>query len=107
MSPTARETLLRDIPEKDWQGWIVLTAQTFGWLTYHPLDSRGSAAGFPDLTLVRGDELMFVEVKRETGKVSAAQQRWLDALRGAGVEVHVWRPSDQDTVLERLRGKAA
>jgi hypothetical protein len=85
---------------------VTLTARTFGWLAYHTHDSRSSAAGFPDLCMTRGPEIVFAELKSERGKVTAAQQEWLDALDAVpGTEVYVWRPRDQDDVLTRLRAK--
>ena len=100
----ARRKILAEITEADWLGWVTLTARTFSWLAYHTHDSRHSAAGFPDLVLVRGESIIYAELKSERGKVTAAQQEWLDALAATGTETHVWRPSDQDDVLARLRG---
>jgi VRR-NUC domain-containing protein len=62
-----------------------------------------------DLTLVR-DRVVWVELKTETGKVSAAQREWLDALKAAGAEAYIWRPSDLERVgqvLGRREAKAA
>jgi hypothetical protein len=99
----ARRKILAEITEADWMGWVMLTARTFGWLGYHTHDSRHSAAGFPDCVFVRGTEIVYAELKSERGKVTATQQEWLDALAAAGAETHVWRPSQQDEVLTRLR----
>lgn len=83
---------LRDVLEKDWQRQVRELAETLGWRRcYHTFDSRRSDTGFPDLVLVR-DRVVFLELKRETGKVSAAQASWLTALRDAGAEVYVARP---------------
>lgn len=103
----ARRKILGEITEAEWLGWVTLTARTFSWLAYHTHDSRHSAAGFPDLVLVRGESIIYAELKSERGKVTAAQQEWLDALTAAGAECHVWRPSQQDDVLDRLRRENA
>ena len=59
---------------------------------YHTRDSRRSPEGFPDLVAVcRG--VMFRELKSEKGKLTKAQQEWLDALTNAGGDAGVWRPS--------------
>jgi len=64
------------------------------------------ASGFPDLVLVRAPDVLFVELKRELGKVSDGQQEWLDDLIAAGCEVHVVRPSDEREFARRLtRGR--
>ena len=61
-------------------------------------------AGFPDLVLVRGDRLIFAELKRETGKLGPGQQEWLEAVEVIrGVEAYLWRPSDLQDVHRILR----
>jgi hypothetical protein len=94
------------VTEAAWQAQVVQLARTLGYHTYHTHDSRHSAAGFPDLVLVRGPRgprLVFAELKAEHGRVTAAQQQWIDVLAAAGAEAHVWRPSDWDRVVEVLR----
>jgi hypothetical protein len=61
---------------------------------YHTHDSRRSPSGFPDLVIVfpRTGALLIAELKSATGKVSAAQQKWIEALDGSPAGVHVWRP---------------
>lgn len=88
--------------EKAWQAQVLAIARLAGWLVYHPFDSRRSVPGFPDLTLVRGPRLMFVELKTQKGRVTTDQQKWLDALGSASVEVYVWRPADHDEVVATL-----
>lgn len=73
----------------------------YGWLCYHAFDSRRSEPGFPDLTLVN-KTLVFAELKTDKGRLSPAQQLWIERLRGAGAEVHVWRPRDAQEVVQRL-----
>lgn len=114
--------------EKDFQQQILDLARVYRWRSYHTHDSRHSAAGFPDLVLVRGPELLFAELKTETGKVSDAQADWIADLErvassvqtirdrlnnwtpgndtGACVEVFVWRPSDWDAINTRLAHRA-
>ena len=101
------------LTERQWQRQVLDAARYCGWLRAHfrPAQTargwrtpvEGDGAGFPDLVLVRGHRLLFVELKSDRGRVSPAQQAWLDALRRASVEVHVWRPSDWARVEEVLR----
>lgn len=91
------------MPERQWQGQVVQLAKTCGWLVYHPWISVRSTAGFPDLLLARPPRLVMAELKREGRDPTDQQQAWLDALAACGVETHVWRPSDLDTVIETLR----
>lgn len=77
-------------------------AQTVrGWRT--PV--QGDGAGFPDLVLIRGPTLMFVELKAARGKVSRDQAEWLNALEQTPAIVHVWRPDDwlSGAIEEALR----
>jgi hypothetical protein len=91
------------LSEKAWQAMVVQLAALTGWRTFHPYDSRRSAAGWLDLVLVRGPDLVFAELKTDRGRVTSAQAEWIDALRAAGQEVVVWRPADWPTVEQRLR----
>lgn len=91
--------------EAQLQAAIVDAARLQGWLVYHTYDSRRSAAGYPDLTLVR-ERVVFAEIKADKGRLSHAQQEWVIHLVNAGAEVHVWNPSswrdgDVDAVLAR------
>lgn len=90
------------LTEAQWQELVVDFARLHGWRHYHTHDSRRSAAGFPDLVLVRGPELLFVELKSEKGRITPQQRQWLEAL-DAVTETHVWRPSDEKEAFARLR----
>jgi len=90
------------ITEKQFQGQVQQLAQLCGWLCYHTWGSIHSPAGFPDLVLVRGSRLVFAELKAARGKLTAAQQQWLDALRQTAAEVYVWRPDDWDSIVACL-----
>ena len=100
---TPRATLPA-ITEKDFQRQVTDLAAMLGWTWYHPALSKWSERGWPDLALVRPPRLLFAELKRETGKTTPHQDRWL-ALLGAcpGVEVHTWRPSQLQQIAEVLR----
>jgi hypothetical protein len=69
-----------ELAEAAFQRQVEQLAAFYGWRTYHTHDSRRSAAGFPDLVLIRGPELLFVELKTDRGRLSAAQAAWLEAL---------------------------
>ena len=47
--------------------------------------------------------MLFVELKRQNGKATAQQDVWLEALKAAGQEVYLWRPSDWDALEAVLR----
>jgi hypothetical protein len=82
-----------ELSEKDFMAEVVRFAKRNLWLVYHTHDSRKSAAGFPDLVLVR-ERVVWAELKAQDGKVAADQQTWIDSLVVAEQEVYLWRPSD-------------
>lgn len=95
----------RPLTEKQWQQRVVDFARLKRWKVYHTFDSRHSAAGFPDLVLVRAPHIIFAELKtdRAASKLSPAQQMWIDALAecmptNPHVEVYVWRPANWSDV---------
>jgi hypothetical protein len=89
--------------EKDFMAAVIREAKKLGWRIYHTHDSRKSAAGFPDLVLVR-ERVVWVELKTEGGQLTAAQANWFDDLTAAGQEVYVWRPNQWPEVLRVLAG---
>lgn len=96
--------------EKQFQTQIMQLARLNGWLVSHFHNSqkmvrRGNsyipigdndAKGFPDCFLVRGSRILVWELKKELGKTTPEQDIWLEALRVAGLEARVVRPSDFD-----------
>ena len=104
----ARAQMNGAVTEAEFQQAVVQYARLRNWMAFHPFDSRRSAPGYPDLTLVRAGRLVFAELKTETGRVSAAQVEWFDALDEvakscAHVEVHLFRPSDWPSIEDVLR----
>lgn len=98
----APATPLVELTEKQWQQQVVDLAKQLGWRRpYHTHDSRRSEPGFPDLTLVR-DRVIFLELKREKGRLTEPQKDWLRALDAAGAEVYVARPRDLEDLARVL-----
>lgn len=90
--------------ERELQQAVTDAAQLYGWRVYHTYDSRRSPSGFPDLVLLRREQLIFVELKRQKrAKISAAQQAWIDEL-GAVTTISAGfvRPADLRELLDRL-----
>lgn len=78
-------------------------AKLGGWSAYHTYDSRRSQAGFPDLILIRGEELLALELKSDTGRVSFVQRGWLRSFQAVKtVDAFVVRPDTADEVMSRL-----
>lgn len=88
--------------EAQFQAHIIGICKALRLDWYHTHDSRRSVPGFPDLVIAGPGGILFAELKTLTGRVTKAQQHWLDILKGAGLEVHLWRPTDADTIRDRL-----
>jgi hypothetical protein len=117
MAGAARQALDQAMGEADWQRTIVDLARTLGWMALHVADSRKEvvdrrtrqrclvgdrdAAGLPDWLFIR-DRVLFVELKRQDGQLSARQREVLNALEEAGAEWFVWRPADYDEAIQVL-----
>lgn len=113
---TDEERAFRAESEKAFQKRIMDLARMYGWRVAHFHDSRrqvrpgvfvgdADAKGYPDLTLVRPPELIFIEVKAELGKTTPEQEEWLGLLAASGFETFVVRPSGWGVVEKRLMKK--
>jgi hypothetical protein len=100
------------VTERDFQRAITDTLTLFHWRWCHfrpAMTRRGwrtalsGSPGFPDIVAVRGNRILFLELKAEKGRLSDEQGRWLAALGAAGAEARCWRPSDWDAIEETLR----
>lgn len=103
----ARRLLNATQREDDFQAQIVQLAEDCGWLVWHDNDSRRNDAGLPDLLLIRGAVLLFLEVKTEKGKVSPAQEAFIGRLKQVKyVEADIVRPRHFEQVAAVLRSRA-
>lgn len=64
---------------------VVALAQALGWRVFSLPISRPrrpvkDASGYPDLTLAREGQVLWLELKTEDGALSPAQRAWLQAL---------------------------
>ncbi len=105
-----------DVPmmEREVVDSLLDAAKELGWLAHHDrpaLTERGwrtaiqGDKGFPDLLLTKDGRSAVWEVKSDVGKVSPAQQQWLDELaKVPGVDVRVVRPADLEAAYRFLAG---
>jgi hypothetical protein len=100
--------------ERDLMAAVLDLARLLGWRVAHFRPARtergwrtpveGDGAGFPDLVLVRGERLVFAELKGSRGRVTPAQSEWLRALSAVeAVETAIWTLRDWDAIEEALR----
>ena len=96
--------MLQEQTEKQLLAKVRDAAALGGWLCYHTHDSRRSEPGFPDLVLVRDADMIAVEMKSATGRVSEHQSKWVKALSMVGhVRAYVVRGNTEtDALCDRL-----
>ncbi len=98
------------ISERDLQQHVVAMAKALSWSVFHPWSSVHSAAGWPDLFMVRDGRALAVELKSQAGKITWQQEAWLNDLqRVPGIRTAYWRPADlmSGEVERALRGERA
>lgn len=94
--------------EAEFQSAVIAYAELQGWRVIHTPDSPytkfipKSARGFPDLLLMRGNTLMFRELKTEEGRLSSSQKAWMEWLLANGYDFETWRPGDWRRIESQL-----
>ena len=99
--------------ESGFQKWVSDLAESCGYLVFHWPDSRrATESGWPDLTMLGRDHLIFAELKREGAKRSTSQVEVGDRLQRIQsgnppwekrVRYFVWQPSDRPEIEEILK----
>ena len=101
------------ISEAEFSGQVYELAQQTGWRCHHGRPGRSAAGrwstpiqgdvGFPDWVMVRGDRLIFAELKTSNGQATPDQVEWLQALdRVEYVTAQLWRPHDLTEIATLL-----
>lgn len=102
------------VPEAGLQRAVIDLAKLTGWLVHHTRPAQTKRGwrtpiqgdvGFPDLVLVKGHRVLFVELKSKRGRVTPDQEAWIMALALAGANIHVWRPVDWPVIERTLKGE--
>jgi hypothetical protein len=81
------------VTENDLKRAVLRRAYMRGWAVYHVTQQKhhnGGGAGYPDLTLARDREVLWIELKQQDADLTPEQRLWHDALPAA----HVIRPGD-------------
>ena len=103
--------------EAAFQRQVIRLARMTGWRTaaFRPAMNQrgdwrtpvqGDGKGWPDLVLVKGDRILFRELKTAAGQLSPEQREWRDTLVAAGADWALWRPRDWDAIEATLKGEA-
>ena len=95
--------------EGDLQQRIIDAATLLGWRVAHFRPARTvdgwrtpvqGHAGFPDLVLAKGGQVILAELKSDTGRLDPEQVRWAGAIGGRW---RLWRPGDWAEIETILR----
>ena len=102
----ARNLIDLSISEAEFREMAIDAAKKLGWRCYFTWASIHSPKGFPDLVLCKPPRLIFAELKSQKGRITPAQQGWLDDLRACPhAEVHLWQPSRWPEIIKVLLGE--
>ena len=74
--------------------------QERGWFVTKLI--KTSTNGIPDLLAIKYGKAMFIEVKRENGKLAPLQQMRLEELIQAGAIVKVWSDYEVDFITNKV-----
>lgn len=69
---------------------------------YWATATRADGNGWPDLVLVRDDDILFRELKTGKARLTVEQREWIEALRQAGQNVGVWHSDDLQAITIEL-----
>jgi len=89
------------VTENELKHAILRHARLMGWAVYHVPQRtmlNGGGKGYPDLTLARDKEVVWIEVKADGGMQTSEQRFWELALPA----YHLIRPRDWPRVVELL-----
>ena len=99
--------------EKEFMARVLELAWEHGWRVAHFRRARtkdgwttpvaADGKGFPDLCLVRGNVILFCELKVGNNQPTQEQRDWLTALDQTLALVFVWRPEMWDEIVETLK----
>ena len=103
---------LKGVSELDFARAVRKHAEDAGWLVIETRKAGGygrdgnwkavADAGMPDFLLIRDRRAVALELKSETGRVSARQQEVCFALSKTPIETWIVRPRDSDFIVRTL-----
>ena len=91
--------------EREFQAQLIKVVEMLGGLVYHTYDSRRSARGYPDLTIVlkNGPARRVIWAELKAGKKQPTDSQWI-WLRGLpDHQAYLWRPDDWDDAVRIIQ----
>ena len=110
---SAHRTLAAAMPEDrgpdSLEAYVRKVIADLGLFGYHPRNSKGSAAGWPDWVIVGRGGILYRELKSEAGSLSPEQRHVGELITRAGGNWAVWRPTQRldGTIARELASLAA
>ena len=118
----ARKVIANEMPEAELQSLVEPFFRLDDFLVFHVRSPRGSEPGVPDLLMVKPPRVIFMELKRQKGRLDnrvrftrgsrrvpprrlPTQEEWFNALLECpGIEAYLVRPRDWlDGTVESIR----
>ena len=62
-----------------------------GYFHFHILQGLGAYKGIPDIIAIKNNRVLFLEIKRPTGKQSEHQKQFQEDIEGQGGEYYIVR----------------
>jgi hypothetical protein len=93
-----QRTIAATMTEAELQANVIELAHALGWLIVHQRPALTTSGyrtaiqgdkGFPDVVAAKDGRVLLAELKTQTGRLTAEQQRWVTAS-----EAYVWRPEN-------------
>ena len=86
--------LLKEISEQKIQSKIIKKLEANGCFVLKLIKCNKN--GYPDLLVIKNNEVSFIEVKKKEGKLSELQKARIIELKERGVEVKIWQDYNID-----------
>lgn len=93
LDPIVPKELRSDQSESAFATEVRKVARIRHYWSYHTQFSKWSEKGLPDWLFVRGQRIVWAELKTDWTTITPHQARVITILRNAGAEVHIWRPA--------------
>ena len=110
--------VLKSQDEKTFEAHVKRLARFYGYCGFHISFSHGAVTGvhtlglgddhydsngFPDWIFVGHGKVLFRELKAVGKYLTQDQKRWHRTLTLAGQDVSVWRPTDEDLIIDTFK----
>lgn len=93
------EEMALEMKESEFQREVMNLLRIAGWKVYHANRPQRDERGFPDIVAAKGGEVLFVELKTDSGELKPEQLEW---RREIGRQHYVWRPRDMDEIKKAI-----